>query len=66
MVIETAKYFNFILAMILFGGVGISFAASVPMDKFLYLIGELQLIFHLPMMRVLVPGNVLIAFTNMI
>lgn len=65
-VIDNARIFNFILAIILFGGIAISYVTSTSLDKFLYMINELQLIFHLPLMHLIVPGNVLIAFTNMI
>lgn len=64
--IEVARIFNFILAMIIFGGIGSSYIVPVHIEKFLYMINELQLIFHLPLMHLNVPGNVLIVFSNLI
>lgn len=64
--VEISKILNFILAMIIFGGIGASFIASIQIEKFLYVINELQLLFHLPLMDLNVPGNVLIVFTQLI
>ena len=52
--------------MIVFGGISLSFLIGTPTEKFLYVINELQLIFHFPLMQILVPGNILIVFTQLI
>ena len=61
-IIFKARAFNFILACLLFGGIGISYLADKPIDKFLYILTELQLVVHLPLLNHYVPGNVLIVF----
>ena len=35
-------------------------------ERFLYLINELQLLFHIPLLKLGIPGNVLVVFTNLI
>jgi hypothetical protein len=61
--IEYARYFNAILGIITFGGILTSFFFKIQIEKFLYVINELQLIFHLPFLNLNVPGNVLVVFT---
>ena len=65
-IINIARFFNFIIAIIVFGGVLISFYLKIGTEKFLYVLNEMQLIFHLPLMHLMVPGNVLIVFTYLI
>ena len=64
--IETAQAINFLLSMFVFGSIILSFVFKYSAERFLYTLNELQLLFHLPLLGLEVPGNVLIVFTNLI
>lgn len=48
--IGLARLLNFLLAIFLFGSICYCFCMRISSEKFLYIINELQLIFHLPLM----------------
>lgn len=64
--IKTTSFFSSFLMVFFVCLVILSFITRSSIFKYLYMLNELQLIFHLPLMHLYVPGNVLIVFTHMI